>query len=253
MFNKLIWSLCIAMEALLLFRGMRTGLLKRYPLFYGYIACVLTKDLLSIPIYEEIRPVYAAFYYTAELLLAAIGYGILAEIYNRSLKNYPGVARFFRIFFAVAFFAVVIKVGMGAFGTGSAPFGRLVAGLEQHFRQLQAVLLSCLLVLFMYYRVGIGKNLRGLVAGYSLLVGSEVITLTFALHLAAGFSRFMREAEPAFYAASLFIWLVALWAAQPEPVPAASCGIERDYARLAGATRMMLLRARAQIGRSVRA
>lgn len=238
---------------MVLFQGTRTGLFKRYPLFYGYIACVLAKDLLSIPIYEEVRHVYAAFYYTSEFLLAAIGYGILTEIYNRSLKDYLGVARFFRIFFIVAFFAVVIKVGIGAFATGSASFGRVVAGLEQHFRQLQAVLLSCLLVLFMYYRIGVGKNLRGLIAGYSLLVGSEVITLTFALHLAAGFSRFMREAEPALYVASLFIWLVALWAAQPEPVPAVSCGIERDYARLVGATRMMLLRARAQIGRSVRA
>lgn len=253
MFDQLIWGLCIALEALILFRAARTGLFRRYQLFYGYIACVLVKDLFSIPIYRDVRSLYPAFYYTAELLLAAIGYGILAEIYNRSLKNYSGVAKFFRIFFVIAFFVVIIKVGVDTFVIGSASFGRIAAGLEQHFRQLQAVLLSGLLVLFMYYRIGVGKNLRGLIIGYSLLVGTEVITLTFALHLMAGFGRFMRAAEPAFYAISLFIWLVTLWATQPEVAPNVSCGIERDYARLMRATRMMLLRVRVQISRAVRA
>jgi len=253
MSNQLVWSICIALETLLLARAMRTGLLKTFPVFYGYIACVLAKDLLSIPIYTHSPSLYAPFYYTAEFLLAAIGYGILAEIYNRSLKNYSGVARFFRILFAIAFLAVVLRVGVSSVGTGLAAFSRAVAGLERDLRQLQAVLLSCLLVLFTYYRIRVGRNVRGLVIGYSVLVASEVITLSFALHPATGFGAFMRGAEPAIYVVSLLIWLTTLRAAQAETPFDMPCRIEQDYERLAAVTRTLLLRARAQLGRVARA
>jgi hypothetical protein len=253
MFSQLTWSLCIVVEGLLLVRAMGTGLFRRLPLFYGYIACVFAKDLLSIPIYKHLPSLYPAFYYTAELILAAMGYGILAEIYSRSLEAYPGVARFFRIFFVVVFLAVVIGVGVATLGTGPASFDRVVAGLEQYLRQFQALLLSCLLVLFMYYRVGVGKNLRGLVIGYSLLVGSEVITLTFALNASTGFGALMRQAEPAFYLISLFVWMASLWSVQEDGPPVLPCRIEQDYERLAALATMVLLRARAQLERMVRA
>src|SRR5690348_402960 len=250
MFNELVWSLCIATEAALLVRATRTGMFKRFPVFFLYVACVLAKDLLSIPIYSHLPSVYAAFYYTAELILAAIGFGILVEIYRRSLKHYPGVARFFTVFFAVVFLAVIIAVSVGS---SASSFARVVAELEQDLRQSQATLLCCLLALFLYYRIAVGKNLRGLVMGYSLLVGSQVITLTFALRVPAGVGAFMREAEPVFYALSLLIWLAALWNPQPEIAPAVPCGIERDYERLAAATRTMLVRARTQLAKVARA
>lgn len=250
MFNEIVWSLCIAIEAALLARAARTGLFKRFPVFCLYVACVLAKDLLSIPIYSHLPSVYAAFYYSAELILAAIGYGILVEIYRRSLKHYPGVARFFTILFATVFFAIIIGV---TFGSSGSSFGRVVAELEQDLRQSQAILLCFLLTLLMYYRISVGKNLRGLVAGYSLLVSTEVIMLTLALRPRTGVSAFMREAEPVFYVLSLVIWLVTLWTPQPEIGPIVPCAIERDYERLAAATRTMLLRARAQLGKMARA
>lgn len=250
MLNQLVWSLCIGTEAALLVRLARTGMFKRFTVFFLYLACVLAKDLLSIPIYSHLPSVYAAFYYTAELILAALGYGVLVEIYRRSLEHYPGVARFFTICFAVVFLAVIIGLGVGS---SVSPFARVVAELEQDLRQSQAIMLCCLLALFMYYRITFGRNLRGLVTGYSLLVGSQVITLTFALSVRTGFGAFMREAEPVFYALSLLIWLVALWVPQREITPVMPCGIERDYERLAAATRTMLLRARAQLGKMARA
>src|SRR5690348_1054975 len=250
MFNELVWSLCIATEAALLVRAARTGMFKRFPVFFLYVACVLAKDLLSIPIYDHLPSVYPTFYYTAELILAAIGYGILVEIYRQSLKHYPGVNRLFTNFFAMVFLVIVIGVSVGS---SASSFGRVVAELEQDLRQSQAILLCFLLTLFMYYRVAVGKNLRGLVTGYSLLVSTEVMMLALALRPRTGLSAFMRAAEPVFYALSLLIWLAALWNPQPETAPAVPCGIERDYERLAAATRTMLARARAQLAKVARA
>src|SRR5690242_18921692 len=153
MFNELVWSLCIATEAALLVRATRTGMVKRFPVFFLYVACVLAKDLLSIPIYRHLPSVYAEFYYTAELIVAAIGFGILVEIYRRSLKHYPGVDRFFPGFYAVVFLAVIIAVRDRP---SASSFARVVAELAQDLRQPQASPLCCLLALLLYPRIAVG-------------------------------------------------------------------------------------------------
>jgi hypothetical protein len=253
MFDQLVWILCIATEVTLLARTIRTGLLRTFPIFYGYIACVLAKDVLSVPIYRHASSVYPIFYYAAELVLAAIGYGVLSEIYSRSLKAYAGVSRFFRLLLVVAFLIAVARVSIGAFAAEPLSFGRAVAELEQLLRQLQAALLCCLFALFMYYKIPTGKNLRGIITGYSLLVSTDVIMMTFAFNASAGFGALMRQAEPAFYLISLFVWMASLWSVQEDGPPVLPCRIEQDYERLAALATMVLLRARAQLERMVRA
>ena len=252
MLNQSVWCLCIVLEGVLLVRATRANLLKKFPLFYTYIAWVLAKDLLSIPIYAHYPSFYASFYWATELLLAAISYGVLMEIYNQSLKNYPGVARFFRIFLLTAFLVIAAKVCIGSLSSLHLSFGRTVAELERNLRQVQAVLLSCLLILFVYYKIPVGRNLRGLVLGYSLFIGADVVTLTFIAHPATGFAPFMRQIQPLFYAISLIIWSLALWASKPEVAAEAPCGIEQDYEHLAQETKMVLLRARTHLARATR-
>ncbi|MGB6485106.1 MAG: hypothetical protein WBE86_16615 [Candidatus Acidiferrales bacterium] len=252
MLSQSVWWICIALEALLLIRATRTNLFKKFPLFYSYIAWVLTKDLLSAPIYMHHPSFYVPFYWATGLLLAAISYGVLMEIYGRSLKNYAGVARFFRVLLLVMFLVIAIKVGVNSFSGSQPSFVRAIADLEGNLRQLQAILLSCLLVLFVYYKVSIGRNLRGLVLGYSLFIGADVITLTFIAHPATGFAPLMRKIEPLFYAVALIIWSLTLWASSPETATGVSCGIEQDYEHLAQETKMMLLRARTHLARAAR-
>lgn len=252
MLNQSVWWMCITLEVSLLARGMRARLLQTFPLFYSYIFLVLITDLISTPIYRYHASVYPSFYWATELLLAATSYGVLAEIYSQSLKNYPGVARFFRILLLIMFFAVATKVVASSLSTAHMSFGRAVADLGRNVRELQAVLLCGLLGLFAYYKIAAEKNLRGLVVGYSLVVTSEVVTLTFAFYPAAGFDLFMRKIEPVIYGVCLLIWLSALWVSQPEVAPEVPCGIERDYERLSRETRMAVIRARAHVARAVR-
>jgi hypothetical protein len=251
-FNQIVWGVCIALEIFLLFRAARTNLFQKFPLFYSYIASVLAKDILSIPVYTYAPSWYGSFYWSMAVLLAAISYGVLMETYHQSLKNYSGVAKFFRIFLFIMFLVIAAKVAVGSFSDLHSPFGRVVAELERDLRQLQAVLLCCLLLLLLYYKIAVGKNLRGLIFGYSLLIGTEVITRTFAFNPATGFDAVMRKIEPALYAVSLLIWTVTLWASSPEVVADRSCGIEQDYGHLARETRMMLVRARAHLARAAR-
>lgn len=252
MFNDLVWFACIGLEALILICGVRAKLWRKLPLFYAYIACVLVKDLLSIPIYDRAPSLYSSFYWGMALLLAVISYGVLVEIYNQLLRRYPGVANFLRISLVIVFSVIIAKVSAGAFGGAAVTFGHTVAALERDLRQLQAVLISLLIALLLYYKVGIGKGLRGLLVGYSLLIAVQVIAQTFEFHPTSGFAPLMREAEPILYAVTLVIWLVALWSPALEIVPHVACGIDEDYGRLAAATKMMLDHARSHLIRANR-
>lgn len=251
MLNQFVWGLCLLLEGSLLLRAWRTGLLARFPLFYSYIAWVLAKDLLSIPVYLYYPSAYVSFYWTAEFLLAAFSYGVLMEIYGQSLRNYPGVARFFRILLITMFFVIAARVSIGLFGNWLS-FARAIGDLERNLRQLQAVLLCCLLFLFVYYKIPVGKNLRGLMFGYALFIGTDVITLTFMVHPGTPVDHWMRKFEPAFYAVSLIIWSVTLWASRPEVAADTPYGIEHDYQHLAQETKMMLARAREHLARTAR-
>jgi hypothetical protein len=251
MVNQLVWGFCILLEGLLLVRAWRGGLLARYPLFYSYVAWVLVRDLLIIPVYVHYPSLYVSFYWTTEFLLAAFSYGVLMEIYAQSLKNYPGVARFFKTLLVAMFFVIAAWVSVGL-SANWLSFARAIGDLERNLRQLQAVLLCCLLFLFVYYKIPLGKNLRGLMFGYALFIGTDVITLTFMVHPGTALDHWMRKFEPVFYAVSLIIWLVTLWASRPEIAADAACGIEQDYQHLAQETKLMLLRAREHLARTAR-
>lgn len=252
MLDETILWVCIALEGLLLVRAVRTNLFKEFPVFYFYIGSVLARDLLGTPVYIHYPSLYSRFYWSTEFAVAVISYALVMEIYSRSLQNYPGAARLFKIILSMVFIAIAAKIGLNCLGSAPLPLVRAIADLERSLRQLQALLLTCLLGLFVYYKIPVAKNLRGVALGYALFVGTYVIILTFVSHPATGFGALMRILEPLSYVVSLLIWSVALWVPSPEAAGPIPCKIQEDYEHLAQETRMLLLRARrhlAKVGR----
>src|SRR5713101_8428747 len=62
MFANFIWWTAIALEVVILFRGALTGLLKKYPLFFTYIGCVLLKEIIGLLTNALAPKVYAPLY-----------------------------------------------------------------------------------------------------------------------------------------------------------------------------------------------
>ena len=252
MWSEIIWGTCIGLESLLPIRAARIKLLRRFPVFYSYIAFVLLIDLLAIPVLKMSANIYILFYWLTQLLKAFLGYGVIVEIYNLSLKNYLGVVRLVKILLLIVFLAVAMKVGINLLDSPQIILSQAIADMEHNLQQVQAVLLFCLLALLIYYKIPVNRNLRGLLLGYSLLIGADVITFTFISHPATGFALLMRDIVPVCYAIALIIWLVALWSPSPEQVFQGSKDIERDYQNLARETRILLLRARTHLFRVAR-
>ena len=249
--DQLVWWTCILLEAILVLHSI-PAMLKRFPIFYGYVACVLVRDVSAIPIYRMWPGVYGPFYWSTAFVTAILGYAVILEIYSRSLARFPGVARLIRIVLVGLLFLVAVRAFAELFGGAANPLASSAALLERDLRTLQAVLLGALLCIFSFYRIPIGKNLRGIIVGYTLYVGVRVIELTAYTQLGKATGIFVSKIEPMSYLICLVVWTVALWSRAPEPIADAVPTIEQDYDPLMRQTRTQLSRACAFLTRTVR-
>src|SRR5258708_19772589 len=96
MLSDSIWWSALALEALLLIRGWKCGLLHRYPIFYGYVFFVLIQSVLRFAISQWSAEAYRYAYWTTEYLAAVAGCAWVFEIYRIGLYSYPGTAPIIR-------------------------------------------------------------------------------------------------------------------------------------------------------------
>jgi hypothetical protein len=93
MFANFIWWTAIALEVVILFRGALTGLLKKYPLFFTYIGCVLLKEIIGLLTNALAPKVYAPLYWPADLATILASYAVMVEIFRWSTRHKPGIRR----------------------------------------------------------------------------------------------------------------------------------------------------------------
>src|SRR5260370_12419867 len=94
--SNLSWAAAIALEIIMSMRGVKGRLVKLYPLFYGYIACVLTIDVLRCVCYKFDPIFYTNLYWYSEFLASLASYAVVFEIYKCSFKNHARAARLAR-------------------------------------------------------------------------------------------------------------------------------------------------------------
>lgn len=251
MWTQTIWWGAIGLEALLLLRSAANRLFSQFPLFYSYIACVLIVDLARFYCYQVHPSAYARFYFYSELLTAIVGYGIILELYERSLQQYPGVVRFAQGLLLSVLAVVVLASAAIVLRHADPSMGRAVSLIERDLRLAQAFLFIVLLALLAHYGIATGKNLRGLTLGYALFIGFRTVQLACYM-LFKPASKLSSELQPMVYVFVLLVWTRFLWSRHLEPAPGTQREIEQDYGSLVAATRTTLLRARAYIGRGVR-
>lgn len=243
MLAQFIWWSAIVLEALLLARFLRERIIRRYPLFSAYIAYVLLANVLLFCCYRVDPGFYPKFYWYMEFIPAVAGYGVIMEIYKRSLANHPGVARLAQNLLLLVLFAALVEVAVHTFNRPFASWAVAVTYLGRDLRYAEGALLLVVLGLFSRYRIHGGRNLEGLILGYGFFIGTDVVNLAFLSHPGNESSVLLRQLLPVAYLIALVIWCSTMWSYQPEPVPPPEDQIEREYRVLAERTRTTLARA----------
>lgn len=247
MFAEIVRWTANSAEVLLLVRSIQGNFYKRYPTFYFYLGSVLIVSLLRFTVALFHPNSYPAFYWYSQYFAATIGYAVILEIYSQAFEKYRGAVRVAKGFLFCILAAVVVKIVAGAV-SGSGWFsGETMAGVERDMRALQAALLLVIIAVLAYYRIPTGRNLMGIVAGYTFYVATTVVSVGFGSLPGFGSRPGWRSVIPVAYLATLSIWCFALWSYQPNPAPDPGSKIERDYKFLSEQTKRILSKARSYL------
>jgi len=243
LFSQIIWYLGPCLQALILFRGFRSHTLRKYPFFHAYMASGFLGTVLLYAHYAWYRDLnaYHRVYWIVQFCTLMIGCGIVLEIFRHILSPYPGADKFATIvvlatFGAVFCFALTYQFFApdGAMSNGSA------FEIERDVRCVQALFLFVILVVISYYRIPVGKNLKGMVVGYGLYIVTSLFTLATRAYAGPRFNSTWNVIQPFSFDLSIIIWLVALWSYRPSPAPDPNIPLEKDYEALAAKTRRAL-------------
>jgi len=243
----ILWG-SIALELALLVAGLCNRLAGRFPFFFGYIAFVLSQDLLTIFAVHWSRPVYTVVFWFTEFSGLALGSLIVFEIYKVSLAAYPGTARMARNTLSFVFVTALAK-GIAQAMVSPAGWRTETTALEieRALRTVQAAAILALVALFLLYSIPFGRNLKGILLGYGVFIAERLICLAFVSQRTHDFWFYAYSAS---YATALSLWLVHLWSYQPIPQPKASLDLE--YQRIAAGTRRRLQETRGYLRKVVR-
>jgi hypothetical protein len=249
MATNVIWGAGTSLLVVILIRGVQVGLVRRYPLFYAYICCVFVKDIADLFTYHFAPNFYKPVYWPTELATIVASYAVIVEIFRGALKHNSGIARKSQKILLSLF---ALTIGYAATAILHREFVSVVhtiAELGRDLRYIEGGLLLVMLWLFVRYRIAVGRNLLGLIAGYSFWIGLNVVNLGLWLLPGNEGSVFLKRLLPLSYVAALTIWSFTLWSLQPEPVQPDENGIEHDYQLLAAKTRSVLASSSARLVR----
>jgi hypothetical protein len=246
MFAQSIWLAGICLEALLVFRIWRARNFRVYPLFLSYVTFVLVQEILSYSVVHLYPALYPGVYWSTEFVGVFAGCAVVLEFYWIALAQFPGVAKLARsallLVFLLTFSRVLLTAMQGAHGWSLL----LIVQLERDMRFVQTAAILSLLFLFLQYRIPIGRNLRGIILGYGLFLGINILNLTYLGRFGGEVQLIASQIQSSAYFIALCVWTVFLWSYSPQP-SAAGNPLGYGYRQIADETQEQLARTRSEV------
>jgi len=252
MLTEVIWWSGILLEAVIAVRGLRGKLFSHYPAFYLYLVSVVFVEIARFYTYHWMLGIYPHVYWNTQFVSLVIGCAVISEIYRVGLKGFPGTARMARnlLWFV---FALVFAKAIATSADGVSWWKALTAmKLERDLRIVQAGSLIALVAVFLAYAIPLSRNLKGIIAGYGIFLGTSVFQLTVMVHLGAAFRGAWDYLRSAMYLFVLILWVASLWNYQEAPRPAHTITLDEDYKMLVAGTRKQFQKTRLALGKAVR-
>jgi hypothetical protein len=211
-----LWLAGIALEGALLYRGWKSSQYSKFPFFYSYIGLVFVQSILLYIVGTYYPPSYADAYWALEFVDVFAGCGVVLEIYRVGLQEFPGAARLARNALLLVFLLTVGRVFLTA-QEGSHKWSTMMTiQLERDMRFVEIAALLTLLVLFLCYAVPISRNLRGILFGYGIFLGVNILNLTLMRRFGADVQAVASYVQSFTYIFVLGVWMVLLWSPSPQ-------------------------------------
>ena len=247
MLSLVTWWAGIFLDTAILFRAFRCRIFAKFPYFYTYFTCIVIVDLTRYFVYTHNASAYRDWYWSTQFLSVAIGYGVIIEILRQALAHYPGAARFGSRILWMSFFAVLAYIAYKSMTFTNWSAAATGAELERDLRTVQALVLAGILILISHYRIELGRNLKGIIAGYGMFIAFSVVNLAVQAYAGPSFQGMLRGFQSYSFFVPQFVWVAALWSYSPAPATPPDGRLESDYESFSRWTKGMLRALRGSI------
>ncbi len=247
---SVIWIAGFALESAILLRFLAGKLYRHYPWFFSYLTLVWFASVILWPIYRLQHAAYLNSYWVLQFLTLLAGFGVMLELVRKCFQNYAGAKGFATAVLAMMFVILCGYFSYKLLATSSLSASENFPDLERDFRAVQALVLAGLLGVISYYRIDIGRNLKGIISGLGLYVGCTILNHALRGYVGPVFETGWEAVQQYSYFVALLVWLVALWSYAPVPPPESALGLKDDYEALARKTKERLGGIRADVGRA---
>ena len=200
-----------------LLRGMASRCFKVFPLFYSYMAYVLCGSTVMYLVYGLDRQVYPSAYWFYYLISILVEFSVLVEISDHIFQSLPAVRLLGRALTIVISGVLALLYVLPAI-IGS--HDRQPALLDFALRASVTKILVLIALFFAsrQFRSKLGKNVAGLMLGFSIYMGVNIANLAAAKAFdPAIYGQVLWILTPASYALCLLVWTIALWDFVPAP------------------------------------
>lgn len=195
---------------------MRGRFLPQFPLFYSYLGFVFCGSAASYYLLRRFWPEhYASFYWVYFLITLLAEFAVLAEASDHIFEPYPPIRRLGRLLTLCTCTILVSAYIVPSF-MEHRPLRATIFDLVKRASLTKAVIILILLAAARYYRLPLGKNISGLMLGFSVYLATNVTN--FALMESYGPDLYYRTFViilPLSYTLSLLVWTIALWRYEP--------------------------------------
>ena len=214
------YSLAIALlgyilGGVLLFRAARGEFLSRFVLFYSYVVYVLCGSAMA-NVVSWLRPEYYAsafWYYFLVALLAE--FAVVVEISDHLFEPYPAIQRLGRLL-AVFICSTLFLFYVFPSFTHAHSSSLALFDFIKRTTITKALIILAVLAAARYYRLSLGKNISGMMAGFSIYLGVTIANVSLAeVYGRAVYGRTFGVVGPLSTTLCLLVWTASLWRYEP--------------------------------------
>ncbi|MBI2821514.1 MAG: hypothetical protein HYX74_04765 [Acidobacteria bacterium] len=209
-----IWIANIALLALILIRGIANRMLSSYVIFYAYVAFAFftaVGQLVVGVLWGRTSTYYYYGFHIPNLVMPALQFWILWDLYQRIIGNHKTAVRNLRRSVTLIL-AMTVPVAWGVISLQESNFFN-----RYHALTLSLQIAACLLIyktVCSRHDLALGRNLKGLLSGLSLMVAFQGINFTrflFGVETYQSFGFFV----PFIYFLALIVFAYTLWSHEP--------------------------------------
>lgn len=223
-------GLCaLLLAGIVLVRGIVGRCFNLFPLFYSYMIYAFCGSLLMYLIYWTHREAYPTAYWFYYLVSILVEFTVIVEISDQIFRPFPAIRNLGRAL------TIVISAALGIVYMLPAVLWSprmSIALLDFALRAsvTKAAVLAALLIATRHYGSELGKNVAGLMLGFSLYLGINVANLAAArLFGRALYGEIYFMMTPIGYLLCLLVWTIALWERAPLPNMGAMLPVAGDH------------------------